>query len=408
MSNNIVVIGGGPAGMMAAGMAAARGCQVTLIERNARLGKKLVITGKGRCNLTNNAEIEDMLLNVPTNHTFLYSAFYTFSNADVMSFFENLGVPLKVERGGRVFPVSDKASDILAALQKWLRASGVQIVCGRVKQISTDGDKVTGVFTYDGQKYVADSVIVATGGKSYPMTGSTGDGYRLVKTLGHTIISPKPALVPIETQDEWVKDLQGLSLKNVTVTLLDQNNKKAYSDFGEMLFTHFGVSGPLILSTSSHISSENIANYRIVIDLKPALTFEQLDARVQRDFDENSRKNFNNGLNMLLPQKIIPVVVQLSGISPYKPIHQITKGERQAFVHLLKNLTIQLKAFRPIDEAIVTKGGVHVAQVNPSTMASKIWQGLFFAGEILDVDAYTGGFNLQIAFSTGVLAGNNC
>jgi len=408
LSKKVVVIGGGAAGMMAAGTAAGRGLNVTLIEKNNRLGKKLLITGKGRCNITNNADIEDFIQNVPVNGSFLYSAFYTFPNTSLIELLNQLGLKTKVERGGRVFPESDKASDVVKTLEKYMKQSKVNIVHGEVVQIKTHHKKVTGVVLKTGQEIAADSIIVATGGMSYPETGSTGDGYRFARQLGHTVTELKPSLVSLETKEDWVKKLQGLSLKNVQVCLYNSHHKKIFSDFGEMLFTHYGVSGPIILSASSHIRNLQNEDYYLVIDLKPALSNEQLDKRIQRDFEKYSRKYYINALDDLLPKKLIPVVVELSGIAYDKPVNQITKAERLGIVELLKNLSLHIKGFRPLKEAIVTSGGVHVDEINPATMESKLIEGLYFAGEVIDVDAYTGGFNLQIAFSTGYLAGLNC
>lgn len=405
---DVIVVGGGPAGMMAAGQAAGRGKKVLLLEQNDRLGKKLGITGKGRCNVTNAAEdVEALLSNVPTNNSFLYSAFYSFTNADTMAFFESLGVPLKVERGERVFPVSDRALDIVNALRRWLKEQRVRVLHEKAEALIVENGEVRGVRLKSGEALFASSVIVATGGVSYPATGSLGDGYRFAESVGHTVVSPKPSLVPLVTREKWVKDLMGLSLKNVEVTF-QRNGKVVYRDFGEMLFTHFGVSGPVILSASAHLGHEDISDYALYIDLKPALDFEKLDARVLRDFDEVKNRHFSNALDKLLPKKLIPVVISLLEIDPTKPVNLITKEERHRLVRLLKAMLLHLSAFRPVDEAIITSGGVSVKEINPSTMASKKVKGLYFAGEVIDVDAYTGGFNLQIAFSTGYLAGNNC
>ncbi len=404
----VVVVGGGAAGMMAAGIAGSRGLDVVLIEKNKILGKKLLITGKGRCNITNTTDVEGLIGNVPVNNSFLYSAFYTFTNDHVIRFFEELGVKVKEERGGRVFPVSDKASDVVNALEKHVIQNNVKIINGTVKEICTENKKVNSIILDNGKEIACDAVIIATGGKSYPGTGSTGDGYIFARKLGHKVTRLSPSLVPLETKEEWVTELQGLALKNIEISIKNVNGKKIYSDFGEMLFTHFGVSGPVILSASSHLRDATNKNYQLIIDLKPALTIEQLDKRVQRDFEKYSRKQYLNALNALLPKKLIPIIVRLSKISADKPVHQITKEERKNLVTILKSLTIHIKGFRPIKEAIITSGGVHVDEVNPGTMESKLIEGLFFAGEILDVDAYTGGFNLQIAFSTGYLAGFNC
>ena len=404
----IGVIGGGPAGMMAAAAAGSRGHDVTLIEKNNKLGRKLYLTGKGRCNITNNADIEHFIANVPTNGKFLYSAFYTFTNQDLIALFNNLGLKTKVERGNRVFPASDKSSDVIRALEKHLKNNNVKVLTGEADEIIAENRKVTAVRVKDGRLLPCHSVIVATGGMSYPSTGSTGDGYRFAKALGHTIISPRPSLVPLETVESWPREAQGLSLRNVSITVLDEDSKKIYEDFGEMVFTHYGVSGPVILSASSYMRKMQAGKYRIKIDLKPALTLDQLDARVQRDFLKYVRRHFSNSLDDLLPKKLLPVIIKLSGIPHDKPVNQITKKERLTIVSLLKGLELNIKGFRPIEEAIITSGGVSVKEIDPGTMESRLVKGLFFAGEVIDVDAYTGGFNLQIAFTTGYLAGLNC
>lgn len=398
----IVVIGGGAAGLMAAISAAESGASVTLIEKNKDLGKKIRITGKGRCNVTNACPTEEIFENIPTNHNFLYSAIYSFTNFDTMDFFKNCGVPLKEERGQRVFPVSDKASDIVSALKKKANDLGVKTVCDRALEITADGDSVTSVRCEKGT-YFADSVILATGGKSYPLTGSDGDGYVMAEKIGHTISQIKPALVPIETLEN-TSALMGLSLKNISVTVFDKNGKKKFSDFGEMLFTHFGMTGPVILSSSSHMG-ENPEGMRVEIDLKPALDEVALDKRILRDFEKYHSRNFENSLSDLLPNKMIDYIVNRSGIDRYKKVNSITKEERKNLLLALKNLSFTVKKYRPVEEAIVTSGGVNVKEINASTMESRKIKGLFFAGEIIDVDAYTGGFNLQIAFSTGHLAG---
>lgn len=404
-----IVIGGGPAGIMAAGIAAHRGNKVILLEKNDRLGKKILISGKGRCNITNDTDIEGLIENTPGNGNFLYSAFYTFSNMDLINFFNGLGLETKVERGGRVFPVSDSAKDVVAVLMRFLKENNVEIrTNSAVKNILTEDEKATGVELSDGTLLEADSIVLAVGGMSYPGTGSTGDGYEIVRKLGHIVTPLKPSLVPLITKEEWIKELQGLSLKNVEVTFKNNKSKDIYSDFGEMLFTHFGVSGPVILSASRHLLSYDFKDIKLCLDLKPALTEEKLDERVQRDFDKFSRKQFKNSLEDLLPQKLIPVIIELSKIDQFKPVHQITKEERKRLVALLKNLEITIIGARPIKEAIVTAGGIKVSEINPSTMESKKISGLYFAGELIDVDAYTGGFNLTIAFSTGYLAGMHC
>ena len=399
----IAVIGGGPAGLMAAGLAAEAGASVTLFEKNPKVGRKLAITGKGRCNVTNNCDVQTVLANVPVNPRFLYSALGRFSPADTMAFFEKLGVPLKTERGGRVFPVSDKAIDVVDALFFWVKRAGVTIVNEPVEDILTRDGRVTGVFAGN-HDHKADRVILATGGASYPLTGSTGDGYRFAKALGHTIVPPRPSLVPLVEDGTVCQSLMGLSLRNVAITVLE-NDKTIYQDFGEMLFTHFGLSGPLILSASAHMRHFGSKNYRIEIDLKPALDEKTLDKRVLGDFEKHKNSDFVNALGELLPRKLIPAVIEAAGIDPRVKVHSITKAERASLVRVLKHFPIRISGARPIAEAIVTTGGVSVKQVDPKTMASKVTPGLYFAGEILDVDAYTGGFNLQIAWATGRLAG---
>lgn len=405
-TQKVVVVGGGPAGMMAAGTAGRRGCTVTLLEKNMRLGRKLLITGKGRCNLTNMMDVEGIIANIPVNGKFLYSALYRFSNREVVAFFQDWGLPTKVERGGRVFPVSDRSVDVVRALEKYMDHSQVQVMTGEATGILVDGSAVSGVQLKDGRRIPADRVIIATGGRSYPLTGSTGDGYRFAAVLGHTITPLKPALVPLESSTPWIREVQGLALKNVAIKVLNNAGKTIYTDFGELLFTHFGVSGPIILSASTHL--EQADSYRLLIDLKPALTPEQLDLRLQRDFMKNGRKVFHNALTELLPRTLIPVMVELAAVDPDKPVNQINKVERQRLAALLKELALDITGLRPIAEAIVTAGGVAINEIDPTTMESKLVKGLFFAGEVIDVNAYTGGFNLQIAFSTGHLAGNSC
>ncbi len=405
----IIVIGGGPAGMMAAGIAAKRGLHVKLIEQNKQLGKKLLITGKGRCNVTNACEDpEDLIRNVPTNGSFLYSAFYSFTNQQTMAFFEELGVPLKIERGNRVFPVSDKSQDIVNALQKHLIDNNVELICDRVDDILTQDGKISGILTEKRGKILADSIILATGGLSYQKTGSTGDGYTWAENLGHQITDIRPSLVPLTVAEDWIADVQGLTLKNIGITVLNQKGKRIYSDFGEMMFAHFGLTGPVILSASAHMRKMGHEEYRLLLDLKPALDTEQLDRRILRDFEQNLNRDFCNSLSNLLPASLISTVVSLSGIDPRKKINSVTKEERSRLVQILKETEFHITGFCPIEQAIITSGGVNVKEVNPSTMESKLVSGLFFAGEILDVDAYTGGFNLQIAFSTGHLAGSCC
>jgi len=408
MAKRLVIIGGGPAGMMAGGTAGSRGLEVLLIEKNRTLGRKLLLTGKGRCNFTNDTDLQGLIDNIPVNGRFLYSAFSKFSNRDLIRFFNDLGVRTKVERGGRVFPESDRAEDILKALERYIRDNNVRVIHGEVKRGLKEDNRVLGVILSDGRFIASDSVIIATGGLSYPQTGSTGDGYRFARELGHSIVPPKPSLVPLEIEEPWVSDLQGLTLKNVSIRVFDQFGKEVYTDLGEMLFTHFGISGPIVLSASSHMRDIDKNRYRIVIDLKPGLTEEALDRRVQRDFEKYSRRYFINSLGELLPRSLIPVVVELSGIPRDKYVNQISGEERRILVKLLKGLNLTVSRFRPIEEAIVTSGGVNVSEINPSTMESKLVKGLFFAGEVIDVDGYTGGFNLQIAFSTGYVAGSFC
>lgn len=409
MRKRVVMIGAGAAGLLAAGRAAERGLDVLLLEKNDRAGKKLRITGKGRCNITNDTDIDGLIQNIPGNGNFLYSSFYTFSNEDLMNLLRAEGLEIKTERGGRVFPVSDNAKDVISLLVRYAQKGGAEIrYDSAVESIEVSGAAVCGVKLRNGRCVEADSVVLATGGASYPVTGSTGDGYRMASQLGHTVTELKPSLVPLLTAEKWVGALQGLSLKNISITIVDKRKKKIYEDFGEMLFTHFGVSGPVILSASRHIMQYGYRDVYLSIDLKPALSDETLDARIQRDFEKYSRKQFKNSLDDLLPQKLIPVIIELSGIQAEKPVNQITRAERRKLVELLKGLTVEICGSRPISEAIVTAGGISTDEINPSTMESKLISGLYFAGEIIDVDGYTGGFNLTIAFSTGYLAGSNC
>lgn len=405
MSKHVIVIGGGAAGTMAAYMAAKNGHKVTLFEKNEKIGKKIFITGKGRCNVTNACDITDFFENIPTNSKFLYSAVYSFTNQDVIDFFVEAGCPLKVERGDRVFPVSDHSSDVISALKRKLNEVLVDIKLNtEVKELILSEGKVTGVILKDGKKVLADAVVVATGGISYPTTGSTGDGYQWAGECEHKIVEPVPALVPLETKEDWTKSLQGLSLKNVSLSF--RNGKKTiYEGFGEMMFTHFGITGPLVLSASSYLKNTN--GVQAFLDLKPALTKEQLDKRILREFDENKNKQFKNSINGLFPAKMVPVMLSLSGINPDKKVNEISKEERKFFVDLIKELPMTITGTRDFKEAIITRGGVSVKDVNPSTMESKKIKDLYFAGEVLDVDGLTGGFNLQIAWSTGALAGNN-
>lgn len=406
--SKVIVVGGGAAGMMACHAASLCGHQVTLLEKNEKLGKKIYITGKGRCNLTNASDMEVIFANVMSNKKFLYSAFYTFDNNQVIDLFETNGMATKTERGNRVFPVSDHSSDVIATMARILKNDGVEVKLNTtVDRLIIKDNKACGVVVNKKEIY-ADNVIVCTGGLSYPSTGSTGDGYRFAETAGHTVVECTPALVPFNIREEWGKALQGLSLKNTAITIYDKD-KKLYSDFGEMLFTHFGVSGPMILSASGNIKADKFKNpLKLIIDLKPAMSEEQLDKRILRDFDENKNKQFRNSINKLLPSKLVPIIIELSGIDPDKKVNEISKEERLGFVHLLKNLTMTINGLRGWNEAIITKGGICVKNINPSTMESKLVSNLFFAGEVLDLDAMTGGYNLQIAWSTGYLAGLNC
>lgn len=404
---SVIVIGGGAAGMMAAITAARAGADVLLFEKNDRLGKKLRITGKGRCNVTNDCDKNEFLQNVASNSKFLFAAISRFSTADTKEFFEDLGVPLKTERGKRVFPQSDKAQDVVDALKNACVEAGVRIINKKVDELAIENGVIRGVVA-DGGCYCSKSVIVCTGGASYKGTGSTGDGYRFARAASHTIVDIKPSLVPLVARGRLCARLQGLSLKNIGFKIKDKTNgKTVYEDFGEMMFTHFGITGPVVLSASAHLSDIESERYVAHIDMKPALDHKALDARILSDFSECINKDFINSLDALLPQKMIDVIVGLSGIDARKKVNSITREEREGLVALIKDIEIPLCAFRPIDEAIITKGGVSVAEVSPKTMESKLVHGLYFAGEVLDLDAYTGGFNLQIAFSTATLAGEN-
>lgn len=400
----IVVIGGGPAGMMAALTAARQGAAVTLLDRNRMLGRKLRITGKGRCNVTNDCTPTEVLRNIPRNSRFLYSALSQLSPSDVQDFFQDLGVPLKTERGNRVFPVSDRADDIADALVHGLRREQVRTVTGRAVAVLTRDGRVSGVKLESGARLEADAVVLATGGLSYPATGSTGDGYRMAQALGHTIEPVKGSLVPLEAE-ECCKELQGLSLRNIAIQVINSGGKVLYRDFGELLFTHFGLSGPVILSASAHMRDFSRETYVVEIDLKPALDEKTLDARLLRDFQANVNREYQNSLGGLLPKKLIPEVIRRSGILPETKVHDLTREQRHSLLQVLKHFTVRILGPRPVRDAIVTSGGVRVAEVNPSTMASKLLPGLYFAGELLDLDGYTGGFNLQIAWSTGYTAG---
>lgn len=405
ISKKVVVIGAGAAGLMAGATAALYGASVTIIEKNKRVGRKIMITGKGRCNLANNCDVQTFVNNVPVNGRFLYSAINAFTPEDTIEFFESKGLKTKTERGNRVFPVSDKSVDVVDTMHDYAVESGCKIVCDTANALILEDGAVIGVKCEE-NTYYADSVIICCGGKSYPLTGSTGDGYTLARSVGHTITPLKPSLVPLVCPNNFIPRLQGLSLKNIEITLFEEE-KAIYSDFGEMIFTHYGVSGPVILSASSHIKNMGKKSYKIKIDLKPALDFHTLDKRVCRDFEEFANKDFVNSLSKLLPNKLIPVIVSLSGIKSGEKVNQITREQRLKLVDLIKNFYVTVSDFRPIDEAIVTSGGVNVKEINPKTMCSKIIDNLYFAGEIIDVDAYTGGFNLQIAFSTAVLCADN-
>lgn len=406
--SNVIVVGGGAAGMMAAVFAARNGQNVQLLEKNEKLGKKLFITGKGRCNITNAADIEDLFTAVISNPKFLYSGFYSFTNQQVIDFFEELGVKTKIERGERVFPVSDHSSDVIAAFSRELKSLGVSVsLHTEVKELLCERDKVCGVLLTNGKKMKADAVIVATGGISYPFTGSTGDGYRFAREAGHRVTELLPSLVPMEVRQWYAKELQGLSLRNIEICITD-GKKKLYEEFGEMLFTHYGVTGPVILSASSVVGKTlRKKELTLHIDLKPALSEEQLDKRILREFDANHNKQYKNSIDSLFPAKLKPVMIELSEIEPEKKVNEITKEERQRLVHLIKDFTMTLTGLRGYNEAIITKGGVSVKEIDPGTMESKKMKGLYFAGEVLDLDAVTGGYNLQIAWSTGYLAGIN-
>lgn len=403
----IIIIGAGASGLIAGAQAAKRGLDVTIVERNSRPARKVMITGKGRCNVTNACfDINELISNVVRNPRFMYSAFSSFMPYDTMALLQDMGVETKIERGNRVFPVSDKAVDIVDALVKNAKQSGAKIVQGCVTSFNIENGIVKSVNLENADVIEGDAFAVCTGGKSYASTGSDGIGYELAKSVGHTVTPLKPSLVSLVASNGFIPDLQGLSLRNISIKLLD-GEKEIYSDFGEMLFTHYGVSGPVILSASAHMQSPREHNYKIVIDLKPALDYAALDKRIQRDFSEFANRDFINSLEKLLPNKLIPVMVKRSAIPPSLKVNQITKEQRQSLVELFKNFIVDITDFRPINEAIVTSGGVDVKEINPKTMQSKLVDNLYFAGEVIDVDAYTGGFNLQIAFSTGYLCGNN-
>ena len=410
--SHVIVVGGGAAGMFAAIAAAKNGHQVTLYEKNEKQGKKIFITGKGRCNITNAADMEELFDAVVTNSKFLYSSFYGYTNQNVIDFFEDAGVPVKIERGNRVFPISDHSSDVIRALEREMKKVGVKVCLNtEVKSVEAEKGKFNKVVLKDTTTQTADACIVATGGLSYRSTGSTGDGFRFAENVGHKVTQCFPSLVPMETKEPWICELQGLSLRNVEAKILD-GKKELYKDFGEMLFTHFGVSGPLIISASSYVGKKFMdkngqkKELTLEIDLKPALTEEQLDQRVLRDFEENHNRQFKNAITKLFPTKLIPVMLELGGIDPEKKVNSIEKEERKQFVHLIKHFRMTLTGLRDYPEAIITKGGVNVKEIDPGTMESKLVKGLYFAGEVLDLDALTGGFNLQIAWSTGYAAGN--
>lgn len=405
MNKKIVVIGGGAAGMMAALTAAERGASVTLLEPNERLGKKLNITGKGRCNVTNNAGQEELLAHMARNGRFLYSAFSGFDGRDAMAFFENLGVALKTERGNRVFPVSDRSFDVSSALERRLRKLSVALVRDRAVGVTLNDAGAVNCVAGERNRYPADAAVLATGGVSYPATGSTGDGYRIAKSVGHTVVEPRGSLVPLTSDDPACPAMQGLTLKNVRVTVKNQKNKPVYDDFGEILFTHFGLSGPVILSASAHLRDFDSNRYTVVIDLKPALDDKKLEARLLRDMEERKNQNFTALVGGLVPHSMIPVVVERCGMDGETKVHSVTREQRRRLEEVLRQFSVEVTGPRPVEEAIVTSGGIQTGEINPTTMESKLVKGLYFAGEIIDVDAYTGGFNLQIAWATGRAAG---
>lgn len=400
---DVVIVGAGAAGMVCGVFAAQRGLRVLLLEKMERPGRKLLITGKGRCNLTNACAPEELMESVRTNSKFLYSALTGFNAQDTMDAFTGWGVPLKIERGNRVFPSSDRSADIVDALVRALKKEGAVLRRSAVRDILVENGRAVGVLTESGERVLANNVLLATGGMSYPLTGSTGDGYRMAAKTGHTIVPVGPSLIPIVTRETWCRELMGLSLRNVTLRLVDPKGRIVYKELGEMLFTHFGVSGPLVLSASSHITGSP-AGWEILVDLKPGLTEDKLDERLLRDFQKYNNRDFPNALTDLLPRKLIPIVVRLSSVPSDQKVRQITKKQRLELVFLLKNLRISLREFRPIEEAVITSGGVSTKEINPKTMESKLVERLYFAGELIDVDAYTGGFNLQIAFSTAYMA----
>lgn len=406
MIEKIGIVGGGPAGIIAAGYAGAKGKDVTLIEQNNKLGKKLYITGKGRCNITNASPIDIFFDNIITNKTFLYSSFYSYTNEDIINLLKSYGLNTKVERGNRVFPSSDKSSDVIKTLEKFLSDNNVNVMLNEKVVDIEHCDNEFIIKLQKGELLKFDKIIIATGGMSYPATGSTGDGYKFAQNFGHSIKPLKPSLIPIEIKEEWIKELQGLSLKNVNL-IAYVNGKKAHEEFGEMIFTHYGISGPIVLSTSNYINKYKTKDIVFNLDLKPALSKEKLDKRILRDFELYKNKQINNGLIELLPQKLIPIIIREASIDERTFVHQITRGERYKIIDNIKALSLTFEKLRPIKEAIVTSGGVSVKEIEPSTLESKLMPGLFFAGEIIDVDGLTGGYNLQIAYSTGYLAGNN-
>ncbi len=413
----VIVIGGGPAGIIAAIKSKEENNDVTILEKNDILGKKILVTGKGRCNITNGAEISEFINNIPGNGKFLYSAFENFNNKDIIKLLKEEGLETKEERGNRIFPVTDNANDVRVSLSKKVRKLGIEVLTNtKVEKVIVKDGIAIGVEYNNNEKMYGDKIIISTGGASYPTTGSTGDGYEMAKEVGHTIKEIRPSLVPLETYEKrYCKEMQGLSLRNIEIKLIDtQKDKTIYKDFGEMMFTHFGVTGPVIISSSAHLVRYKNINQlmkdkkiKLIIDLKPALSIEKLDDRILRDFAEFKNKEFKNSLDKLLPQKMIPVIIELSKIEPDKKVNEITKEERANLVKIIKNLEIYISGFRPISEAIVTAGGISTKEINPKTMESKIVKNLYFAGEVIDVDAYTGGFNLQIAYSTGYTAGMN-
>ncbi|MDR0905670.1 MAG: NAD(P)/FAD-dependent oxidoreductase [Oscillospiraceae bacterium] len=402
---DVIIIGGGAAGMLAAIVAAERGRSVLVLEPNDKLGRKLRITGKGRCNITNDCSVREVIAAVPTGGKFLQSAMYAFPPSSAIEFFEKLGVPLKTERGRRVFPVSDNANDVADALLRRLKQLKVEVRKTKATQILTENGAVSGVLA--GQEIPCGAVIIATGGVSYTSTGSTGDGYAIATELGHTIIPPRGSLVPLESSDTFCAEMQGLALKNIAIKVGDGGKKPIYEDFGELLFTHFGISGPLTLSASAHMRDFGTKNYTVTVDLKPALNAEMLDKRLLRDFEKNKNREFQNALGELCHRLMIPVVVERSGIEPTKQVNSVTRDERQKLLQLLKNFDIRISAPRPVDEAVITSGGVETTEITPATMESKLVKNLFFAGEVINADAYTGGFNLQIAWATAFAAGSN-